>query len=105
MNHPTISSTSNHNRRGPKRRRGNATIGKYSPPVCAASGKLRFRDQHQASDALSSAKWKRRYDEFSGVESRRKEARTYQCAHCGGWHLTSIATWIEAPGADLPTSA
>jgi len=91
--------------RRPKRRRGSATIGKHSLPTCAASGKIRYRDHHQANDALSSTKWRRRLDELSGIESKRNETRSYRCGECRGWHITSLATWVEMSRPDLSTPA
>lgn len=82
--------------RRPKRRRGSFTIGKHNLPVCAATGKIRYRDHRQATDALSSAKWKRRLDEYAGIASNRNETRSYKCLECTGWHITSLASWVEA---------
>lgn len=91
--------------RRPRRRRGNYTIGRHNPPRCATTGKLRYRDHRQASDALSSTRWRRRLDQLDGIESKRNETRSYKCPHCGGWHITSIANWVEPSPAQVLASA
>jgi hypothetical protein len=48
------------------------------------SGKLRYRTRVSAFDALAEA-------QASG-SPKREEARAYECADCGGWHLTSWET-------------
>jgi hypothetical protein len=53
------------------------------------SGKVRFRDHDEAVHALHKAAVARHWAESEGVETRRREARTYACTSCNGWHLTS----------------
>lgn len=91
--------------RWPKRRRGSSTVGRHHPPVCPTSRKIRYRDHQQASDALSSARWRRRLDELDGIESKRNETRAYKCPDCSGWHVTSIAAWVESSSDGTPPTA
>ena len=104
MNYPTYSASSRTSRL-PKRRRGSYTIGKHDLPTCPTTGKVRYRDHRQASDALSSTRWKRRLDELDGISSRRNETRSYRCPDCGGWHITSIANWVEPSSRRLQASS
>lgn len=72
-------------------------------PVCAATGKVRFRDKHQAHDALKEASRRRQEDAFLGLESPRRECRVYRCEACTGWHLTSWADPAR-PAPSPPTA-
>ena len=92
-------------RKNSKRRRGNETISLHRLPKCEATGKVRYRDHAQANDGLVSAKEWRKRSEAEGRASRRREARSYKCPDCRGWHSTSIAEWIESPRVDHVTSA
>lgn len=65
-----------------------------------ASGKRRFRDHREAVRALSGAMRFRIDDLQRGEATSRLERRTYFCARCQGWHLTSQ----EAP-TDLAISS
>lgn len=56
---------------------------------CVASGKRRFRDHREAVVALQRAASQRRLAELEGVDTHRREVRTYECVVCRGWHLTS----------------
>jgi len=71
----------------PVRRRNK--LSRHEFPACAVSGKARYRDQGQARDALTGMRWARLTAEALGIESRRRETRTYPCGLCGGWHVTS----------------
>ena len=51
--------------------------------------KVRYRDSREAKQALWSTANKRVRDEKAGLASARREARTYRCGICRGWHLTS----------------
>jgi hypothetical protein len=51
--------------------------------------KIRYRDSREAKDALWKTKVQREREEADGMESTRREARTYRCGKCFGWHLTS----------------
>jgi len=62
--------------------------------------KIRYRDSREAKDALWRTRARRERDEREGVESPRREARTYRCGKCYGWHLSSqifAADWEGAP--------
>ena len=54
--------------------------------TCPVSKKVRFRDHDEAIAALHRAA---RAREFSLGATVRQERRTYSCASCRGWHLTS----------------
>lgn len=92
-------------RRRSKRRRSNDTIRMHRLPVCSETGKVRYRDHDQARDGLVSAKEARMRDESAGVQSRRREARSYKCPECRGWHNTSLALWVEATPVDAAVAA
>lgn len=68
--------------RPPKNRRPNLQ-------KCPTSGKVRFRDKSEATNALHAAATSRAYAETDGVSSSRQECRAYSCTGCKGWHLTS----------------
>ena len=55
------------------------------------SGKRRFKDHRQAVDVLHKAATARAFARASGSDTRRAEVRTYRCALCKGFHLTSLA--------------
>ena len=92
-------------RPAPPRPRGLAA---HLTPVCPASGKRRYRDRHQAQDALLAVRRRRRKAAAAcGPLSLRREQRAYRCAGCAGWHLTS---WPQIPAtstqpAMLPVTA
>lgn len=60
---------------------------------CPRSGKLRYRDQPEAINALHHAVTARHRAEVDGVETGHRECRAYACPACRGWHLTSQAVW------------
>lgn len=91
-------------RRRAKRRRGHDTIGRHRLPHCPTSGKVRYRDHAQASDGLRSAKEARLRQQSAGVESRRRETRSYKCPDCRGWHNTSRSRWVEVPVVAPPAA-
>lgn len=64
-------------------------IGSHRFPTCDLSGKRRYRDHHQAQDALESTRRARSFVQELGLASTRNEQRAYPCAYCNGWHLTS----------------
>ena len=64
---------------------------------CCLSGKVRFRGQDEAKDALTSAVYARA---VAGATSRRREVRCYPCQACGGWHLTSQPLHATAASSD-----
>lgn len=60
--------------------------------------KVRYRDSREAKQALWSTSNKRVRDERAGRGSNRREARTYRCGICKGWHLTSqvlASDWVK----------
>lgn len=59
------------------------------PRRCRATGKLRWPDHLSAIRVTHSAARSRVAAAERGVPSRRREARTYQCDACQGWHTTS----------------
>ena len=52
-------------------------------------GKLRFRDKTEAVDALHRIQNKAQLAMVQYGTTRRPEARSYLCAICSGYHLTS----------------
>ena len=48
-------------------------------PVCATTGKRRYRDRIDAAMVLARLGWK-----------GRDERRVYRCPTCRGWHITSL---------------
>ena len=62
---------------------------KAGRPVCLATGKIRYRDGHDAALALKSLVRRRSKAESEGAEHRIRVCRKYSCSSCGGWHLTS----------------
>ena len=70
-------------KRSPRaRRRGGA-------PVCAVTGKIRYRDGHQAALALKGLRRRAARADLDGAKHRIRVRRKYFCGSCGGWHLTS----------------
>lgn len=70
-------------------RNGAGTIRRHEiKSVCPFTGKRRFKDAHQAQDALISARRARQHAESLGVPTTRREVRMYECG-CGGFHVTS----------------
>lgn len=107
VNDTTFNAADLRTSRRPKRRRGDYTIGKHNLPICADTGKVRYRDHTQARDGLGSAKWKGRLDAHEGIETKRHETRAYKCPECNGWHTTSITTWTKPPtrpATELPAA-
>ena len=74
------------------------TVRRAGRAVCAATGKVRYRDGHDAALALKSARRRRARAEQDGAEHRIWVCRKYACESCGGWHLTSQAApeWTAA---------
>lgn len=59
------------------------------------TGKVRLRDQHEATLLLTLLRRKRADAEASGVPTTRYEDRSYECGLCSGWHLTSQAAPVS----------
>lgn len=96
QNTPDIRRSGELPQRRHRRRDGSATIGRHSRPVCEATGKSRYRDHHQATDALTGARRQRSFDLTHRGSSARAETRAYKCDSCRGWHLTSRTAFIDA---------
>jgi hypothetical protein len=56
---------------------------------CGPTGKRRFRSAAAAAIALEIAQ-ANAADPHDRRAPRRREQRAYECAYCGGWHLTSM---------------
>ena len=71
------------------------TVGRRRAPrkaghaVCLVTGKIRYRDGHDADLALRSLRKRRSRIECAGGEHSIRVCRKYECPSCGGWHLTS----------------
>lgn len=94
--------------RRPRRRSGASTITSHSRTICSLTGKLRYRDRHQAVDALNSARRQRAYELAHFGSSTREETRIYRCADsgeggCGGFHATSIPCSVRRGAAAAVT--
>lgn len=60
---------------------------------CPMSGKVRYRDAREATDALHALiNQAARADQLGG-EHTIGVRRKYRCNACGGWHLTSQRSW------------
>jgi hypothetical protein len=82
---------------------------------CPMSGKIRYRDAREATDALHTLTNQAALaDELGGAHTIRVR-RKYRCNACRGWHLTSQVTWTSnldaqpnalstpvAPGVPVP---
>jgi hypothetical protein len=71
---------------------------------CPIFGKVRFRDKREALEAVHAAITTRRFAEADSLETARQERRTYRCASCHGWHLTSQESRGDTPPAELNTT-
>ena len=85
----------------PRRRRRRA-----HRATCPISGKIRYRDDREADDALHQLlNQAARADELGG-RHRIAVRRKYRCSACKGWHLTSWSSWGEGPqGAPAAAAA
>lgn len=61
---------------------GRRKVRRHPAPKKCRTGKRRYRDKLDAAMALSSTQSPR-------ARGDRREARSYKCPHCKGWHLTS----------------
>lgn len=68
--------------------------------TCPATGKRRYRDKREAVTALHRAQNAGQLAEDLGLDSNRREVRSYQCPSCQGWHLTSWLEWYATPKPD-----
>jgi hypothetical protein len=68
------------------------------------SGKIRYRDAREATEALHALSNRASLADERGGEHRIRVKRKYQCNACRGWHLTSQETWsspVEAQAAAI----
>lgn len=64
-------------------------------PRCPYSGKVRFREHADATEALRNARRTILAAARDDVPTTHRETRSYKC-RCGGWHLTSQPQWRSA---------
>jgi hypothetical protein len=72
------------------------------PRHCPMSGKVRYRDAREATEALHVLLNRAALADELGGQHGIRVKRKYQCNACRGWHLTSQETWtspIEAQTA------
>lgn len=72
------------------------------------SGKVRYRDAREATDALHALTNQASLADQLGGRHTIRVQRKYQCNACRGWHLTSQATWgadVDAQSDSLPVPA
>lgn len=79
---------------------------------CPMSGKVRYRDAREATDALHTLTNRATLADQLGGQHTIRVRRKYQCTACRGWHLTSQETWTSnvdaqpespsAPAAAVP---
>lgn len=62
---------------------------KHRYPRCTATGKLRYGEHKDATEAVRTARRERRTAELNGGRCVNRVDRSYSCQHCGGWHTTS----------------
>lgn len=55
--------------------------------------KIRYRDHREAVAVLHKIAGHRNRAEAYGLDSRRREIRSYRCDGCNGFHLTSKEAW------------
>ena len=83
---------------GSRSGRSGRTSRKAGRPLFPTTGKIRYRDGHDAALALKSLVRRRSRAECEGAECAIRVCRKYPCETCGGWHLTSQARaeWTAA---------
>ena len=69
------------------------TSRKAGRSLCPSTGKIRYRDGHDAALALKSLVRRRSRAECDGAACSIRVCRKYPCESCGGWHLTSQPVW------------
>jgi hypothetical protein len=65
------------------------------PKSCPMSGKIRYRDAREATEALHALTNRAARAEQLGGEHGIRVRRKYQCNACRGWHLTSQESWTS----------
>lgn len=58
-------------------------------PICPTSGKVRYGDRKDVKLEMRKADRDRSRARLNKVSCSRREVRSYECAECLGWHLTS----------------
>ncbi len=71
--------------------RGPRTTRRTRRVTCLKTGKIRYRDGHDASLAVEELRKKRSLADVRGGSHTIRVQRKYACTSCGGWHLTSQA--------------
>lgn len=56
---------------------------------CEHTGKIRYREHHHATQAVTAARRMRTHALLTGGVCSNRVDRSYRCEHCDGWHLTS----------------
>lgn len=82
---------------------------------CPMSGKIRYRDAREATDALHALTNQAALADQLGGQHSIRVRRKYRCNACRGWHLTSQEAWTSnidpqshapsapgAPGVPVP---
>lgn len=72
----------------------------HKPPICAATGKARFRDRADAMLAIRSMTFAASKRAAFGLDLRPVPTRQYKCEACGGHHLTRmpLSVYLELAG-------
>lgn len=74
---------------GKRLRADEAMPTKRNRTKCPSTGKVRYRDHHEATLSLKNMRRARTVATLDGVPTNRREDRSYKCPDCKGWHLTS----------------
>ena len=64
-------------------------MSRHRYPICATTGKVRFRERKDVKLALRKADRDRSRARLNELPCRRRETHGYMCSDCDGWHLTS----------------
>ncbi len=81
-----------------ERTRGRRTARRTRRVTCLRTGKIRYRDGHDAALALEALRKNRSLADIRVGSHTIRVKRKYACASCGGWHLTS---WADASAPAL----
>ena len=64
-------------------------MSRHRYPLCPVSGKVRYGERKDVRLVLRGAERDRARARLNEVACSRREIRSYRCAECHGWHLTS----------------
>ena len=64
-------------------------MSRHRYPLCPVSGKVRYGERKDVRLVLRGAERDRARARLNDVACSRREIRSYRCAECHGWHLTS----------------